>query len=137
MKNPIWIVLATALLLPLAGARVVADDEGGKPVLETQRVVLENARVRVIEYRSKPGGAVCGTGKHSHPAHVTVVMQPARDRAVLAQGKVEEGELQTGDVFWSDGEAHTDTNVGETYSHLIVVELKDGPPATSTRRRPR
>jgi hypothetical protein len=136
VKNRIWIVLAAALLLPLAGARVIADDEGGKPLLETERVVLENARVRVIEYRSKPGGGVCGPGMHSHPAHVTIVMQPARDRVVMGQGKVQEGELQTGDVFWSDGDTHTDTNVGQTYSHLIVVELKDGsrPPS---RRSPR
>ena len=31
-------------------------------------VVLENDRVRVLEYKSRPGLGVCGQGMHSHPA---------------------------------------------------------------------
>ena len=31
------------------------------------RVVLENERVRVLEYKSGPGLGVCGHGMHYHP----------------------------------------------------------------------
>lgn len=31
------------------------------------RVVLENDKVRVLEYASEPGTGVCGVGKHWHP----------------------------------------------------------------------
>ncbi len=32
------------------------------------RVVLDNDRVRVLEYQSRPGLGVCGQGMHFHPA---------------------------------------------------------------------
>ena len=37
---------------------------------------------------------------------------------------LEEGEMKFGDVYWSDGETHTDVNTGTTRSRVIVVELK-------------
>ena len=43
---------------------------------------------------------------------------------ILEDGKVEEAETKVGDVFWSDGETHTDLNVGKTSSRLIVVQLQ-------------
>src|SRR5690349_18269986 len=42
------------------------------------RVVLENDRVRVLEYKSRPGLGVCGEGMHSHPDHVTVSLTGAK-----------------------------------------------------------
>jgi hypothetical protein len=66
---------------------------------------------------------MCGVERHSHPPHVTIVLDAARDRESSAKGVVE-SDLKTGDVLWSDGETHTDVNVGKTDSRLIVVELK-------------
>jgi hypothetical protein len=95
-----------------------------KLALESERVVLENSRVRVIDYRSRPKGDVCGVGVHTHPAHVTIVLSPARDRAAAVGGKAEVGDMHVGDVYWSDGETHTDVNIGSSNSRVIVVELK-------------
>lgn len=92
--------------------------------LETEKVLIDNARVRVLEYRSRPTGNVCGVGEHSHPAHVTIVLAPARDKAQTAGGKSEIADMKVGDVYWSDGETHTDVNIGRTNSRVIVVELK-------------
>jgi len=92
--------------------------------LQSEKVVLENARVRVLEYTSRPTGDVCGIGTHSHPAHVTIVLSPARDRATSVGGKPEDATMKVGDVYWSDGETHTDVNIGRTNSRVIVVELK-------------
>src|SRR5262245_47864568 len=110
--------------LTLAGAVVNASTTGkGKP-LQAERVVLENARVRVLEYTSQPHGDVCGVGTHSHPAHLTIVLSPARDRATNQGGKPEETNMKAGDVYWSEGETHTDVNIGGTNSRVMVVELK-------------
>jgi hypothetical protein len=104
--------------------KVGATASGKGPAPEAERVVLENARVRVLEYTSKPHGDVCGVGTHSHPAHVTIVLSPARDRATNVGGKPEDSDMKVGDVYWSDGETHTDVNTGLTDSRVIVVELK-------------
>jgi beta-alanine degradation protein BauB len=92
--------------------------------LDSQKVLIDNARVRVLEYRSRPAGNVCGAGEHAHPAHVTIVLSPARDRAEAVGGKTEIGDMKVGDVYWSDGETHTDVNIGKTNSRVILVELK-------------
>ena len=42
------------------------------------RVVLENDRVRVLEYKSRPGFGVCGEGMHYHPDHITVSLTGAK-----------------------------------------------------------
>jgi hypothetical protein len=119
-------LLVTGSVSLAVGATLALAATHGTPklALETERVVLENARVRVIDYRSRPNGGVCGTGTHTHPAHVTIVLSPGRDRAVSQNGKAEIGDMKAGDVYWSDGETHSDVNIGRTNSHLIVVELK-------------
>jgi hypothetical protein len=126
MKNTRGLTLAASLALALifAGVGFAAGLSAKQHSLETERVVLDNARVRVLEYTSKPHGDVCGVGTHSHPAHVTIVLSPARDRATTVGGKPEVSDMKVGDVYWSDGETHTDVNVGKSNSRLIVVELK-------------
>src|SRR5579864_7112474 len=52
------------------------------------RVVLENDRVRVLEYTSRPGLGVCGQGMHYHPAHVTVSLTGAKLKETTSDGKV-------------------------------------------------
>ncbi len=113
-----------SMTVPRAGAVVAADPSGKGSSLETERVVLDNARVRVLEYTSKPHGNVCGVGTHSHPAHLTIVLSPARDRATTLGGKPEVTDMKVGDVYWSDGETHTDVNIGKGNSRILVVELK-------------
>ncbi|MGH7682021.1 MAG: hypothetical protein ACRENN_08550 [Candidatus Eiseniibacteriota bacterium] len=119
IRLALWILPALVLLL-LDSNGVAAKP----PVLQSEHVVLENARVRVIEYRSQPNGGVCGVGEHKHPAHVTIVLAAAKDRATTAGAKAEVGDMKVGDVYWSDGDDHTDVNTGKTESRLIVVELK-------------
>jgi len=114
------VVVASALVaLGLSGAALRAE----VAALQSQKVVFENSRVRVLDYTSRPNGAVCGVGVHHHPAHLTIVLAPARDRMTVG-GKSEVGAMKVGDVYWSDGETHTDVNIGRTDSRVIVVELK-------------
>ena len=51
------------------------------------RLVLENGRVRVLEYRSGPGLGVCGQGMHYHPERVSVSLTGAKVRILNAKGE--------------------------------------------------
>ena len=125
--KPSWTMLIAAMLVSCAvgaAAALAAANAHPKLALETEKVLIDNTRVRVLEYRSRPNGNVCGVGEHSHPAHVTIVLSPARDKAQVVGGKTEIADMKVGDVYWSDGETHTDVNIGRTNSRVVVVELK-------------
>ncbi len=115
--------MAVALVAVVLGLALVAPSSTRGSV-QNERVLLENAKVRVLEYTSRPVGNVCGIGTHRHPPHLTIVLSPARDRATAVGGKAEEADMKFGDVYWSDGETHTDVNIGRTDSRVIVVEIK-------------
>jgi beta-alanine degradation protein BauB len=85
------------------------------------KVRLENARVRVLEYRDRPGEK---THEHSHPAFVVVALSPFKRRLVLPDGKVIIREFQTGDVMFSDAQTHIGENVGESPTHILMIEMK-------------
>jgi len=68
---------ALALLGALGVARDALSQDAPAAAPRSFRVVLDNDRVRVLEYRSRPGFGVCGEGMHSHPDHVTVSLTGA------------------------------------------------------------
>lgn len=122
--RPVMIAVLPLAILPAVALLARTDHASVKVPLQSERVLLENDKVRVLEYASKPSGGVCGVDRHSHPAHVTIVLEAARDRATTEGGKAEVADLNVGDVFWSEAETHTDVNIGKTDSRLIVVEIK-------------
>ena len=87
------------------------------------RVVLDNAKLRVLEYVARPGIGVCGTGVHSHPEHLTVVLTTATVR-VTEDGKTTVSTAKAGDVFWSPAVTHETENVGSTTARSLLIELK-------------
>jgi beta-alanine degradation protein BauB len=100
------------------------------------RVVFENDRVRVLEYRDGPGDA---THLHSHPDSVMVPLANF-SRVITADGIERAVELRTGQARWLDAQQHQGSNVGETDSHALFIELKQSPghtadPSTSSGRR--
>ena len=122
---------AMALLSALGvGAEALAQDRPPPGVKDavaanpSYRVLLENDRVRVIEYRSRPGRGVCGEGLHWHPAHVTVNLTPARFRYTPEGGQTQTGEVPAGIVLWEEAGAHAAENIGGWNTHLVIVELK-------------
>jgi hypothetical protein len=87
------------------------------------RVVLENKSVRVLEYNALPGMGVCGAGVHSHPAHLTVLLTPARVK-VTQGGKTFIATSPAGDVFWSEAVTHETENIGGANVRSLIIELK-------------
>jgi beta-alanine degradation protein BauB len=96
------------------------------------RVVLENDRVRVLEYKSGPGLGVCGQGMHSHPAHVTVSLTGAKLKTTAVDGKVTFREIPPGHVFFAEAETHSAEIIGGPGTRTYIIELKgnDWKPST-------
>ena len=95
------------------------------------RVVLENERVRVIEFKSRPALGVCGEGVHSHPAHLAIALTPAKVK-VTQNGKTTYGDVPAGEVMYFEAEVHTAENVGGAGTRFFLVEMKgkDWKPST-------
>jgi quercetin dioxygenase-like cupin family protein len=104
------------LLASTAFAQDAVQTDGDK-----YKVVLENACVRVLDYTDKPGER---THQHRHPAFVLYALSPFKRTLTLPDGKVLTREFKQGDVMWSDAQAHIGTNVGDTPTHVLIVELK-------------
>ena len=96
------------------------------------RVVLDNERVRVLEYKSGPGFSVCGQGTHYHPDRVTVALTDAKVRITSAEGKTAVREIPAGHVFFAPAETHSTENVGGSGTRIYIIELKgkDWKPST-------
>jgi quercetin dioxygenase-like cupin family protein len=89
------------------------------------KVVFENDRVRVLEYRDQPGAR---THPHTHPDSVMVTLSPFR-RRVSSGGREVDVELMAGQARWVGAQEHVGHNVGGTQTHAIFVELKEPNPA--------
>jgi beta-alanine degradation protein BauB len=96
------------------------------------RVVLENDRVRVLEYKSRPGFGVCGEGMHSHPDHVTVSLTGAKLKVATPGGKPTFEDVPAGAVFFAPAEIHSAEVIGGfgTRSYIIELKGKDWKPST-------
>jgi quercetin dioxygenase-like cupin family protein len=85
-------------------------------------VLFENDRVRVLEYTDRPGDR---TTPHQHPDSVMYTLSSFRRR--LVAGDLErEVEMQAGTTGWLPAQEHHGINIGETPTHVLFVELKDG-----------
>lgn len=122
---------AVALLAAfgVSAETLAQDPAAGDP--RSYRVVLENDRVRVLEYKSRPGLGVCGHGMHYHPAHVTVSLTGAKLRKT-ENGKVSLVDVPPGHIFFAEAETHAAEIIGGAGTRTYIVELKgkDWQPST-------
>jgi quercetin dioxygenase-like cupin family protein len=84
--------------------------------------VLENDRVRVLEYRDRPGDR---TTPHRHPDSVMYTLSSFR-RRLVSGGTEREVELEAGLTAWLPAQEHLGENIGDTPTHVLFVELKEG-----------
>lgn len=85
------------------------------------RVIFENERVRVLEYRDEAGQR---TSPHGHPDSVMVTLSSFSRRLVAEDGSHRDVELTPGQVRWLDAQTHSGENIGESPTHVVFVELK-------------
>lgn len=109
---------------------MVLESHEGDPVVTDPAlysVLFENDRVRVLQYRDRPGDM---THRHRHPDSVMVTLSGFR-RRVFAGDRQVEVELQPGQARWVGAQEHAGENIGTTDSHAVFIELKE-PAAMST-----
>lgn len=92
------------------------------------RVVIENDRVRVLEYRDRPGDR---TTPHRHPDSVMITLSSFRRRLVSGDQEAHV-EMPQGVARWLAAQEHLGENTGDSETHVIFVELKEPSSAGGT-----
>jgi quercetin dioxygenase-like cupin family protein len=98
----------------------LADPTSTDP--DKYKVIFENERVRVLEYRDEPGQA---TRPHQHPDSLMYTLTSFDRRLVAESGESRYVTLAAGEVRWLDAQVHSGENIGQSPTHVLFVELKD------------
>jgi quercetin dioxygenase-like cupin family protein len=85
------------------------------------KVIFENDRVRVLDYRDTPGAK---TKPHRHPNAVLLMLSDFQRRLTIGSD-VREVTVEAGQATWTPAHVHTGENIGTTDTHVVFVELKD------------
>ena len=101
--------------------RMSLDPVASNP--EHYKVVFENDRVRVLEYTDQPGER---TTPHQHPDSVMYTLSSFRRRLVSGRHRARGRPRGRGWPGWLPAQEHHGENIGDTETHVIFVELKEG-----------
>jgi beta-alanine degradation protein BauB len=104
-----------------AGAPRPADSADPAADTEHVKVLLDNERVRVLEFRSRPGEKV---PMHGHPDYITYDLSGGKTRFTYPKAKPSERVAKAGDVVWHKAETHASENIGDADIHVLLIELK-------------
>ena len=113
----VWVMVAAAALL---GARLVRA-QGAPALIETQKIVMENMFVRVIDVRLPAGMA---EKLHSHGRGVTIALTDYDNETRAPGAQWVKGRTKFGEVRWAEPVSHEARNIGTTDQRVIRVELK-------------
>jgi len=114
-------ILAAIAMLSIASSAAMAQD-ATKAAPSLYKALLENDRVRVMEYVSKPGEKAA---MHVHPAHLGYILSAGKAKFTTADGKSQEIEAKVGQVLWLEPTTHTVENIGTTELRVLVIDLKE------------
>ena len=95
-------------------------------------LVSHGERVRVLEYRDRPGDR---TTPHRHPDSVMVTLSSFERRLHGAERTVDVA-LEAGVTRWLPAQSHAGENIGATETRVLFVELKDDARADGERLGP-
>ena len=114
--------------LILFAAAVMAQDP--VPLYpDNYKVLLENERVRVLDFQLKKGAK---EEFHAHPAAVTYVLAPFKIRFTFPDGTTRIREAKAGDFFYGDALTHASENIGDTDAHGLLIEMKSAAKSMSS-----
>jgi hypothetical protein len=115
------LVAGTAALVLLAGMRLARGQNDG-PYPDTQKLLMENAIVRVFEIRVPPGTF---EARHGHAHGLTIALSDYdNETRSFPDGQPTRGHTKFGDVRWVEPVVHEVRNVGATEQHVIRIEIK-------------
>jgi hypothetical protein len=118
-KKRLAVLLASVVLL--AGARLVLAQGGAPKLTDTQKVIMENMFVRVIEVRVPAGVA---EPLHSHARGVTVALTEYDNETKAPGAQWAKSHTRFGEVKWAEPVTHEARNSGSTDQRVIRIELK-------------
>lgn len=93
--------------------------------VSTDKVILDNDKMKVIEHSSVPQGNVCGVGMHYHEPHLTVVLTDAKVIITSEGGESQEVEVESGTSLWFEAETHSVINTGENPTKMLLIYPKE------------
>jgi quinol monooxygenase YgiN/quercetin dioxygenase-like cupin family protein len=99
---------------------------------ENYQVLIENDRVRVMDFKLRKGAK---EDFHAHPAHVVYVLTGFKIMFKFPDGRTALRETKTGDVLFSEAVTHASENIGDTDAHGLLVELKTPPAGSSAEQQ--
>ena len=112
----------TLALVPLFAAGSLQAQDPVKVAPTHFTVLLENERVRVLDFHSRAGVKI---PMHSHPAYVSYSISGAgKTKFTSAEGKVTEPTAKTGQATWHEAETHASEYEGTGSTHVLLIELK-------------
>jgi quinol monooxygenase YgiN/quercetin dioxygenase-like cupin family protein len=109
--------------------RVAAAQDPVPLYPQNYKVLLENDRVRVLDFQLKKGAK---EDFHAHPAAVTYVITAFKIRFTFPDGSTRIREAKAGDVFYGDALTHASENIGDTDAHGLLVEMKSSGTAVAS-----
>jgi hypothetical protein len=113
-------VLLAAVVVLLGGARLLLA-QGSPKLTDTQKVIMENVFVRVIEVRVPAGVA---EPQHSHARGVTVALTEYDNETRAPGAQWSKSHTKFGEVKWAEPVTHEARNSGATEQRVIRIELK-------------
>ena len=119
--SPQLVASGFGLVLLFAAGEVQAQD-AVKVSPEHFKVLLENERVRVLDFHTKAGDKI---PLHSHPAYISYSISGAgKTKFTSVDGKVTEQAAKTGQATWHEAETHASEYEGTGSAHVLLIELK-------------
>ena len=120
------LAVSAFMLAALATQPVMAQDKAKAAKAEkgkaTQKVLLENEKVRVVETRFKPGDEGANVAR---PFRVTRALKGGTIQRTYADGKTDKIQWKTGEVRGVGPDpVFTPKNIGKTEIVLYVVQPK-------------
>lgn len=121
MKRTIQLLLFAACTSFVLHAKAQTDITQVAP--KSNKVILDNSHVRVIEGSLKPGEK---TEMHHHPGHMIYFTSGGTVRFTMKDGTTKEQTSKTGEARWNEAVDHQTENVGKTTVKYVIVEPKGG-----------
>jgi beta-alanine degradation protein BauB len=98
------------------------------------RLLLENDRVRVLQYTLPPGAR---DHWHTHPSRVGYVLSGAKIRMTEADGSHEDYDERTGDTYWGEFSPLHDTLNLDTKPYIaLLIEVKGAESSSASADEP-
>jgi beta-alanine degradation protein BauB len=98
------------------------------------KVLSETATVRILEFHDTPGHVV---PKHSHPNYFVYVFSDAKRLFTTnCSGPGNTVMLKAGDSFSKPKVTHCEKNIGQTNTHVLIVEYKGTSNPPTPRKSP-